>query len=408
MNKVAARPTNKTVFYPLPSFSLEEFFAKYEFNTKYLMCCSDMAPLTQAEVLQYADAECKNLWDNCSLGYTESSGHPLLKREIAKMYDTTSDHVHCFCGAEEAIYATMRALLRPRDHVVVITPCYQSLQSIANTICVTTCVDLMDTPEGWKIDIPFLKQWILENTKMIIINFPHNPTGAVPSREDFDAVVALAREHNIYLFCDEVYHGLERSPAQPLPFGCTVYEKAISLGVISKSFGLAGLRVGWLVSQDAEALGHIAKYKHYLSICNSAPSEILALIALRARQQILQKNKQLVESNLALFSNFMARNAAHFSWHVPTGGCCGFVKLLNGRSAKSFAHELATKEQILILPGNFYPTNTLVCGSYFRVGFGRKDFPEALAAFEKCIMNYLCTSAIDLVTMSEFETTTTV
>ena len=237
---------------PLQDFELEIYFAKYEFEAKYLLCCSDAETLTMKELLSMAaedSPDALDRWNNLSLGYTESKGLPLLREEIARQFysDDSFDiklgasDVICFAGAEEGIYATMRAILQPADHVIVVTPCYQSLISVAESICEVSTICLEEN-NNWNLNTNKLRKLIRPNeTKLIVINFPHNPTGALISQACQAEIIAIAEEFQLYIFADEVYRGLETHIHEQLrPFAC-MYAKAFSLSVMSKTLGLAGL-----------------------------------------------------------------------------------------------------------------------------------------------------------------------
>ena len=235
----------------LEAFDLELFFAKHEFSARHLMCCSDAESMQVKDLVALADPECKTMWNELSCQYTESNGLPELRREIAKDYPgLAADDIFCFCGAEEGIYTAMRVLLTKQDNVIVVTPCYLSLRSVAAAVCDTvTCVDLKPQ-NGWQLDLRQLEAAVQPNTRMIVLNYPHNPTGALLSAADQAEVVALCRKHNLYLFFDEVYRGIEATGVKRLPTLASQYEKGLSLGVVSKSLGLAGLRIGWIACRD--------------------------------------------------------------------------------------------------------------------------------------------------------------
>ena len=379
----------------LPLFSLENYFAKYEFNTKYLLCCSDAETFSMEYLLSIADSECLKLWGSLKLNYTETKGFPLLNQEISNIYkpykSCEANNILCFAGAEEGIYATMKGILNINDHVIIVTPCYQSLQSIPMNLCAETSSIDLSIDYNWNLDIHKLTGLIRPNTKMIIINFPHNPTGSVISSEILDRLILLARKHNIWIFSDEVYRGIESDPKNLRSPVVSLYEKGISLGVTSKSFGLAGLRIGWIVMQDINMLNHISNVKHYLSLCNSAPSEILALIALRNKDVLLERNTRLAKSNQILFEEFLDNWKGVFSWVPPKGGCVGFVKYcLKGKlTLKELAEVLIREYGILILPGEHFPSHEIDISDHFRLGFGRENFKEALAAFQEALLSIL-------------------
>ncbi|MBA3721947.1 MAG: aminotransferase class I/II-fold pyridoxal phosphate-dependent enzyme [Parachlamydiaceae bacterium] len=364
----------------LPLFKLEDYFSKWEFKAPYLLCMSDSESWSLRDILELAKPETLKLWNNLSLGYTETVGHPLLRHEISQMYSSiTPENLLTFAGAEEGIYGTLQSILSPKDHVIVFTPCYQSLETLPKQFGAEVTSIPLDANKGWKLDLEKLEAAIKPTTKLIILNFPHNPTGALIDRMTLNKIIEIARRNQAYIFSDEVYRFLEIDETKRLPPLADVYEKGISLSVLSKTFGLAGLRIGWIASQDNELLKQVANIKHYLSICNSAPSEILALIALQSRDAILNKNREIMLKNLSLLDIFFEKYKAIFEWNRPLGGCIGFPRLLLPTKIDEFAMKLVDEQGVLLLPGNYYDWK----GNYFRIGFGRKNMPEALERLEK-------------------------
>lgn len=344
------------------------------------MCPSDAESWSLKEILAMADPETKELWENLRLGYTEAPGLPALRTEIASLYTSLNkEAIITTAGAEEAIYCSLRTLLKSGDHVVAVAPCYQSLQTIPEAIGAHITLVQLREDTNWQLDVRELEASLRPTTKAIILNYPHNPTGALLSRESLDAVINLARARGIYIFSDEVYRFLEIDESKRVPALADAYEKGISLNVMTKAFGLAGLRIGWLASRDKQFIENVMSYKLYTSICNSAPSEILALIALRARETILKRNKEIILSNLALVEKFMERHRSSFRWRRPESGPMAFVELLLPIPIDQFTEQLVNKSGVLIMPGTVfnYP------GNFFRIGFGRRNFPEVLAHFEQ-------------------------
>jgi aspartate/methionine/tyrosine aminotransferase len=367
----------------LPAFKLEKYFDKYEFNAPYILCGSDNQALTMKELLAMADEESLMLWDQLGLGYTPVPGSPLLRKEIAKLYQNVGEKgIGTFAGAEEAIFAAMNVLVRPGDHVIIPTPCYQSLTTLPKEIGAdVSLLPLRERSGGWVFEIADLEKLIRPNTRLIVINFPHNPTGAHIDRTTLDEIISCAKSCGAYLFSDEVYRFSEHRSPNSLAPAADLYDKALSLGVMSKTFGLAGLRIGWLATQDAELLEACLDYKLYLSICNSGPSEILALMALRAKEKILERNLNIVRRNLDLLDRFFEKFPKIFAWKRPTAGSTAFPKLITQMPIREFTEDLVSREGVLLLPGSVYETT----GNYFRIGFGRKDTPEALTRLERYV-----------------------
>lgn len=372
----------------LPEFLLERYFARYEFDVPYLLSSSDIEGYRMDELLALADKECTELWNDLSLGYTESAGHPLLREEISRLYERPgAEDVLVFSGAEEAIFAFANVALGPGDHAIVTWPAYQSLQEVPRATGADVTLLELRYEEGWALDPERLRAAVTPSTKAIFVNSPHNPTGALPDRQAFEEVVEIAREAGVYLFSDEVYRLLEHDPADRLPAAVDLYEGAMSLGVTSKAFALAGLRIGWIASRDERLLGALARFKDYTTICNSAPSEVLALTALRARQHILRRNMRIISDNLPQADRFFIEWEGTFEWVRPRVGCIGFPRLLSNYPVERFARELADEEGAMLLPGTTYgyPAGSSNIGekNYFRLGFGRRNFPEALTRLER-------------------------
>jgi len=370
--------------FPAP-FKIERYFAQHEFTASHLFSSSDCESLSLRELLSYADAESLMLWENLGLGYTESLGHPLLRAEIAGLYSSMSVEHTLVVSPIEAIFLAMHALLKPGDHVVSIFPAYQALYEIPRSIgCDVSLWQLTAREGGWHVDVDRLASLITPRTRLIIINFPHNPTGCLPPRETFDAIVNLARERDLFLFSDEMYRWLEFDETERLPSACEVYEKAIVLSGLSKTFALPGLRMGWLVAQDHDFLTNCQGLKDYTSICHSAPSEVLAIMALRAHEKLAARSLEIVRRNITTAENFFTGHSKLFRWLPPQAGSIAFPQWLGSRSIEEFC-DLAVREAgVMIVPGEIFD----MPGRHFRVGLGRKNFPEALERLADFLHNH--------------------
>lgn len=369
------------------NFALEVYFSKWEFAAKYHLTASDAQSMTVSQLLAHASPADLERFDNLHLGYTKTFGAEPLLHEIAKTYETiAADQLLCFAGAQEGIYVAMRVLLTPADHCIVITPNYQSAETIPLSICAVTGVAL-EEDAGWALDLDAVRAALRPNTKLISINFPNNPTGAIPSQETFAALIELCRARGIWLFSDEVYRLIEHHPDARLPQVADVYERGVSLNVMSKSYGLPGLRLGWLACQDRAFLQACEHYKHYLSICNSAPSELLAEIALKAREAIVGRNRDLAHHNLGLLDAFFADFPGLFDWRRPDGSCVAFIRYKGADGVERFTERLVEETGVLLLPSSIYHSELgPVPQDHFRIGFGRSNLPEGLTVFREWLM----------------------
>jgi len=366
---------------PMRDFALETYMSKWEFAARYHMTASDAQSIRLTELLSYASDADRADFENLGLGYTETSGAPVLRQEIARTYDTMApDEILCFAGAEEAVYVAMKVLLTEADHAIVITPNYQAAETIPLSICAVTGVAL-DIDNDWNLDIGEIAAAIRPNTRLISINFPNNPTGKIIPRADLDALVALCRRHGIWLFSDEVYRLIERDPALRWPQVADIYERGLSLNVMSKAYGLPGLRIGWLACKDRDVLGRFERYKHFLSICNSAPSEVLARIALKNREPILARNRAIVRTNVAALNLFFAEYPHLFDWREPDGGCVAFVRYKGADGVEAFARRVVEEAGVFFLPSSIYRSDlNPVPTDCLRVGFGRINVPDGITA----------------------------
>ncbi len=364
----------------IADFALERYFARWEFAVEHLLCASDVQGYPMAELLALADDETRALWEGLALGYTESTGHPLLRREIASLYDTIeSDDVLTFAGAEEAVFCLVNVLVGSGDHVVVTWPGYQSLYEVARAAGADVTLHELHESHAWGLDLDLLRRQMTPATRLIVVNLPHNPTGMLPDRATYDGLVAIAAGAGAHLLVDEVYRGLEFDQADRLPTGADALPRGLSLGVMSKAYAMAGLRIGWLASHDRELLARVAAFKDYTTICSSAPSEILAIIALRARDRVLARSRAIVAANIDLLDAFFEDWADRFTWVRPRAGSIGYPRLtVPGVRIDEWAAELVEAEGVLLLPGSQFGDP----GNHFRIGFGRTDLPEALGRLE--------------------------
>ncbi|GAA2792537.1 aminotransferase class I/II-fold pyridoxal phosphate-dependent enzyme [Kitasatospora sp. CM 4170] len=366
----------------LPDFRLETYFSRWEFTARHHLTASDAQTMAMSELLDLAGPEDRHAWDTLTLGYTETFGDPGLRRAIAGIYEQVeADDVLCFGGAQEGLNLAMQVLLGPDDHAVVVTPNYQSAETIPLSLCEVTGVAL-DADRGWALDLDELAAALRPNTRVVSVNFPNNPTGAVIDAADFTRLAELCDERGIHLFSDEVYRGLERDPARTLPNAADLSERALSLNVTSKSLGLPGLRIGWIACRDRALRSRLERAKHYTTICNSAPSEILARIALGNRERILERNRAIIAANLPLFDEFFAGFAELFDWQAPDGGCVAYPRYLGADGVEAFCTGLVEEAGVLLLPASIFrsgltPTPT----DRFRIGVGRRDPEPALDAF---------------------------
>ncbi len=364
----------------LEPFTLERYFAKHEFSAPYLLCSSDCESMELRDLLALepgAREQLNSLW----LGYTESLGDPELRQTVSTLYEhIKAEQILVHAGAEEAIFNFMNVTLSPGDHVIVHAPYYQSLGEVARSIGADVSEWQGKLESAWELDLEVLESTLTARTRVVVVNFPHNPTGFLPTPEFVRELSALADRHGFIVFSDEVYRGLELDPSDRLPAFADVNDRAVSLGVMSKTYGLAGLRIGWIATRNDRLFCELAAFKDYTTICNSAPSEFLATLALRHADVIVERNLQIIRDNLDRLDLFFGSHADLFDWYRPKAGSIAFPALLRG-AVDEFCADLVEKAGVLLLPGTLYGEDF----NSFRVGFGRKNLPESLNRFEEYI-----------------------
>lgn len=369
----------------LPEFRLESYFARWEFTARHHLTASDAQTLTLRELLALGTDEDRAAFTDLPLGYVETRGTPRLRAAVAATYAACgADDVLAFAGAEEAIFWAMQLLAGPGDHVVVTVPNYQALETVPRTSGADVTGVLLDARDGWRLDLDALRSALRPTTRLVAVNFPHNPTGAVPDHDTWRGVVELCDERGVRLLADEVYRGLELDPARTLTQAADMSPTAVSVNVLSKSYGLPGLRVGWIACRDHALLEALERHKHYTSICNAGPSELLAAIALRAGDRIQQRNRAIIRANLLAFDAFFARHRDLFDWSHPDGGCVAFPRYRGPEGADRFCRDLVEQAGVLLLPASVYASELApVPTDRFRIGVGRRDPGPALAAVDR-------------------------
>jgi aspartate/methionine/tyrosine aminotransferase len=368
----------------LPDFQLEVFFSRWEFAARHVLTASDAQSMSLGELLALGTDEDRKAFDRITLGYVPTWGGDELRQAIAATYvDLRPEDVLAFAGAQEGLYWMMQEA-GPGDHVILTVPGYQSLESLALATGAEVTGMALEPEKGWVLDLDRLTRALRANTRLVAVNFPHNPTGAVPDHATFKALVDLCEARGIRLFCDEVHRGLELDPARRLTQAADLSPMAVSLNVTSKSYGLAGLRVGWIASRDRALLSRLERRKHYTSISNSGPGEFLTTLALRHGEAIQARNRAIIRRNLPLFDAFFARWTELFDWERPRGGCICFPRYRGADGVEAFCRDLVEQAGVLFAPASLFGSDLANTPTdRFRVGVGRSNPEPALEAMQR-------------------------
>ena len=366
-------------------FELERFYVDWEFVVGTNISASCGAETTTADLLRLAGHEAKERYLALGLGYRENKGDEGLRELIAGEYtNLAADDIQLTCGGSEAIFLLMRTQLNPGDRIVVEYPIYQSLLSVAADLGAEVVRLPLVEEENFVPDPERLSDLLKKKkTKMVVINHPHSPTGSIVSKEVQQKIIRLCEDHGALCVSDEVYWGVFFEAADTVPHAADLSQSAVTIGDMTKPYGLGGLRVGWLASKKADILGGASTLKDYTTMCAAAPSEFLSILALTHKKEILGRNIGIAAKNIAAFDEVVKRSAGRLSWVPPRGGYTGFVRLnVPGMTAREFALRLIKEKDVLVLPGDVFGDP-----ERFRVGVGtpQADFIRGIGALAEFV-----------------------
>jgi aspartate/methionine/tyrosine aminotransferase len=361
-------------------FQTEQFFARFEFDTPFQLCNSDCETVSVDELMRLAGRPLEALGRQ-RLCYGETQGNPELRAAIASCYRSVDpDEVVVLGTPVEGIYLLARTLLEPGDEVVVLAPAYDALINLFEHVAGRDRVRqwrFRASAGRWTLDLDELHDLLTPATRLLVVNFPHNPTGFLPSPEWQQALVDLVRERGLNLFADEMYFGLVHSGTPQIPSMADTGTGAVVLSGLSKTHGLPGLRCGWLIVRDPGLRDRLMNWKYYTSICAPVLSEYLAQAALEVRDVLRRRSIERIERNLALAEAFFTRRADLFEWRPPLAGSTALVGF-DVPSVAALSERLAREEGLLIQSGGMLGSDD----RHMRIGLGREAFAEALERFE--------------------------
>jgi aspartate/methionine/tyrosine aminotransferase len=353
-----------------PAFYMTEFRGKWAAQAPTALHSSNPQPFTVGELNDLIQDDVFALQPDTSLDYGSDVGYlPLRQALCDQLYPSlTADQLLTCTGAQEGIHISMHALLEKGDKVVALTPLFEPLIATARQIGCDIELLPLDSENAWQLNLQKLVDTLNRKTKMLIINYPHNPTGAMISDAQLALIVRLCQQHDIWLFSDEVFRGLEHDPANRLPAVADKYPKGISLGVMSKAFAAPALRVGWLACQNAVFLEKCKTIKSYLSICNDQLGERAAAKVIPHAEAIFTYHRDRLVDNLKLLEQYKGQNSAIIDFHPARAGCTVFASFSGDN--EEFTSKLVENAGLLVIPGKAF------CTTYnaVRLGFGMAGF----------------------------------
>jgi aspartate/methionine/tyrosine aminotransferase len=365
----------------LKPFLLDMWLDTYEHGIEFNLAASTGPSWTLNEILSLASDEERQLFFNHKVVYGRPAGAEGLRAAIADMQRVDVDNVQVVTGASEALLILMWLAAEPGANVILPQPGFTTFSALPESLRLETRYYAVRKENGFAIDVEEIKKLTDRNTKLVLINSPHNPTGATMSDADLDSLHEHTSPRGIQLISDEVYHpiyhGQSTKSAARLPNATVIHD-------FSKAFPLSGVRTGWMIEHDPERLKRYWNARAYFSITNNTAGEMLAEIAMRHRDTVLGRTQKTASENLRQLDAFMAEHRETIGWIPPRGGMTAFPWLLSGENSRAFC-QAAAERGILLAPGDCFEAP-----SHFRLGFAAisEKFPEALNRLGELITSW--------------------
>ena len=365
----------------LKPFLLDAWLDQYEHGIEFNLAASTGPNWTVNEILALTDEETRHRFLNHNLAYSRPAGADSLRQAIAEMQGVPVESVQIVTGASEALVALMWLAAEPGANVIIPLPGFTTFSALPESLGLETRFYRVRRENGFRMDPDEIKRLADAKTKLILVNCPHNPTGATISDADMEALHDFAAERGIQLVSDEVYHpiyhGRPTKSAARLPHATVISD-------LSKAFSIPGARLGWMIEHDAKRRQQYWTARAYFSICNTSTGEILSEIAIRHRDAVLGRTQEAASRNLKQLDRFMTEHRDVLGWIPPQGGMTAFPWLVGGEDARPFC-QAATEHGILLAPGDCFDTP-----SHFRLGFAAAEtnFSKALDRFRQFVKSW--------------------
>lgn len=369
------------------TFALERWMTTWELDVDCDIAESGILPLSLDDIYHFipsdAGSQLERDLHTMTLGYSEARGSIELRTALADTYRrATPDDVLVTTGAIEANFLLFNTLLEPGDHIVAVSPAYQQLLSVPRALGAEVDLWSVVQDDGFRYDLDQLRALVREDTKLIVINTPHNPTGAMMNAAELAEVVAIAEHVGAWVLSDEAYRWLEHPNGATMPPPLhDSYDRAVSVGTLSKPFGLPGLRIGWFTA-NAELVQKAWAIRDYVSLSPPKMSDRIATSVIRHRDQILPRNGPIIIDNLAEANAFFDRNVDLVSWSPPQAGLLAMLKYNLDVPSGDLADRLAAEERVMLAPGS-----TFGIEHHLRIGVGQRQdiFAEGLRRTERML-----------------------
>jgi aspartate/methionine/tyrosine aminotransferase len=371
----------------IDTFLLERWMSRHEMHVKYDIAESGIQPLTTDDLLAFEPDESRAATLErllaTPLGYSEARGTAELRSQIAATYaGADAEQVLVTTGAIEANFLLFNVLLEPGDHVVVPYPAYQQLYSVPQAIGCDVSLWPVGPETGYRYDVGALERLLRPNTRVVVVNTPHNPTGAMLSPADAERVYALGRDAGATVIGDEAYRWLAVPGGDP--FARPMFDMGpagVSVGTLSKPLGLPGLRIGWIAG-PADLVARCWSMRDYITLSPGKLNDALARLGMTHRERILERNRRIIQANLDTAARWIAERADLISWTPPRGGLLALLKYDLPVPSLELADRLAYDYSVMLAPGSAFGYE-----HHLRLGIGQRPdiFAQGLAKAGECL-----------------------
>jgi aspartate/methionine/tyrosine aminotransferase len=366
----------------LPDFALKRFLSQPAAAAAHANLSASFAEPRGMAALLALEPGAAERFAALPPGYTAAFGGEPLRVAIAAGYERVApDEVVATCGGDDSLPSLFMALLQPGDHAIVPSPAYQPLAAMAAWCGAAVSSWEAEEAAGREPSLAALSRLLRPETRMIVTNFPHSPTGFVPDRAYLEALIAVADGARASLVGDEIYRGLPLEEAGETPSLADLSARAVVVNSVSKTLGLPGLRMGWIATRDAAVLDAVRRIRSYLNSFIPAPSEFLASIAVRHADRIFTENLILARDNLGTLRVFLERHGDRFAWVLPRGGVTAFPRWLGEESTTALSERLLRDHGLLLVPSAHFGGGE----RHARVGFGTAGMAAGLALLEEAL-----------------------
>lgn len=366
-------------------FLVEQFLNTYEQGVDINIAETDIDPFTLGDFLTFVGRE--DFFEELKerrLTYGFIEGSPLLRRGLASLYDhMNSENILVAGGAIGANFLVFYSLVEPGDTVVSIIPAYQQLYSVARSFGAWVKLLRLRREHGWLLDSDELAELVDENTKLIVINNPHNPTGSLIDKDGLEKICAIAEKVGAYLLCDESYRGLYVNPDDQVPSMVDLSKRAVVTGSFSKPFSLSGLRLGWIAARR-RIIEECFAHRDYTTISNSVIDDALASLAVENKELILKRNLEIIRTNHRVLSGWVEGEPL-IDWVPSRAGSIAFLRHNLKMPSEELCLRLLKEKGTLLVPGSCFEME-----GFLRIGYGcRTDvLEEGLSRFKDFLKTY--------------------